>query len=146
MHPSQHSPRPSSHKGAAIVELVVTLPFVLATCWMLVEFGVAYVNASVTANAARAGALAIARGDDPAPAANLALRSLILWNDSDGSRICPATPSDADKLRCVQSGNEYRITYDFDYYLLDSINKLMKLSAAGQALSTPVIFPARLTD
>jgi Flp pilus assembly protein TadG len=130
--PSRHPLR--SQRGAEIVEFAITLPVILIVFFIFVDFGIAFSDQAVIANASRAAAREAIRGSDNAAAyaaANAVLTSLSSWTGG-GSHTC-----DADKCTVVRAGtgpgDDVTVTITFPFHFL-LLSDRADLNIAGRAV------------
>jgi Flp pilus assembly protein TadG len=134
---SRHSQRVRSQRGAALLEMALTLPLLLLVCVGILEFGRAYQTWQVITNAAREGArIAVLPGMD-----DTAVRSRVQQYMTIGQLPQAASATIAiDRNRTVSVGgtdtasaSEVTVNYPFDFVVLDPIARL----ATGQGSGTP---------
>ena len=134
-------PRLSQHvrsqRGAALLEMALTLPLLLLVCVGILEFGRAYQTWQVITNAAREGArIAVLPGMD-----DTAVRSRVQQYMTIGQLPQAASATIAiDRNRTVSVGgtdtasaSQVIVNYPFDFVVLDPIARL----ATGQGSGTP---------
>jgi Flp pilus assembly protein TadG len=131
------SRRVRSQRGAALLEMALTLPLLLLVCVGILEFGRAYQTWQVITNAAREGArIAVLPGMDDA-----AVRSRVQQYMTIGQLPKAASATIAiDRSQTVSIGgtdtasaSEVIVNYPFDFVVLDPIARL----ATGQGNGTP---------
>jgi len=124
-------------RGAALLEMALTLPLLLLVCVGILEFGRAYQTWQVITNAAREGArIAVLPGMDDA-----AVRSRVQQYMTVGQLPKAATATIAiDRNQSVSIGgtatasaSQVIVNYPFDFVVLDPIARL----ATGQGSATP---------
>jgi len=124
-------------RGAALLEMALTLPLLLLVCVGILEFGRAYQTWQVITNAAREGArIAVLPGMDDA-----AVRSRVQQYMTIGQLPKAATATIAiDRNQSVSIGgtdtasaSQVIVNYPFDFVVLDPIARL----ATGQGSATP---------
>jgi Flp pilus assembly protein TadG len=134
---SRLSQRGRSERGAALLEMALTLPLLLLVCVGILEFGRAYQTWQVITNAAREGArIAVLPGMDDA-----AVRSRVQQYMTIGQLPQAASATIAiDRNRTVSVGgtdtasaSQVIVNYPFDFVVLDPIARL----ATGQGSGTP---------
>ena len=134
---SRLSQRVRSQRGAALLEMALTLPLLLLVCVGILEFGRAYQTWQVITNAAREGArIAVLPGMD-----DTAVRSRVQQYMTIGQLPQAASATIAiDRNRTVSVGgtdtasaSEVIVNYPFDFVVLDPIARL----ATGQGNGTP---------
>ena len=134
---SRLSQRVRSQRGAALLEMALTLPLLLLVCVGILEFGRAYQTWQVITNAAREGArIAVLPGMDDA-----AVRSRVQQYMTIGQLPQAASATIAiDRTRTVSVGgtdtasaSQVIVNYPFDFVVLDPIARL----ATGQGSGTP---------
>ena len=134
---SRLSQRVRSQRGAALLEMALTLPLLLLVCVGILEFGRAYQTWQVITNAAREGArIAVLPGMD-----DTAVRSRVQQYMTIGQLPQAASATIAiDRNRTVSVGgtdtasaSEVIVNYPFDFVVLDPIARL----ATGQGSGTP---------
>ena len=131
------SQRVRSQRGAALLEMALTLPLLLLVCVGILEFGRAYQTWQVITNAAREGArIAVLPGMD-----DTAVRSRVQQYMTIGQLPQAASATIAiDRNRTVSVGgtdtasaSQVIVNYPFDFVVLDPIARL----ATGQGSGTP---------
>lgn len=131
------SPRVRSQRGAALLEMALTLPLLLLVCVGILEFGRAYQTWQVITNAAREGArIAVLPGMD-----DTAVRSRVQQYMTIGQLPQAASATIAiDRNQTVSVGgtdtasaSQVIVNYPFDFVVLDPIARL----ATGQGSGTP---------
>jgi len=131
------SQRVRSQRGAALLEMALTLPLLLLVCVGILEFGRAYQTWQVITNAAREGArIAVLPGMD-----DTAVRSRVQQYMTIGQLPQAASATIAiDRTRTVSVGgtdtasaSQVIVNYPFDFVVLDPIARL----ATGQGSGTP---------
>ena len=131
------SPRVRSQRGAALLEMALTLPLLLLVCVCILEFGRAYQTWQVITNAAREGArIAVLPGMD-----DTAVRSRVQQYMTIGQLPQAASATIAiDRNQTVSVGgtdtasaSQVIVNYPFDFVVLDPIARL----ATGQGSGTP---------
>ena len=134
---SRLSQRVRSQRGAALLEMALTLPLLLLVCVGILEFGRAYQTWQVITNAAREGArIAVLPGMD-----DTAVRSRVQQYMTIGQLPQAASATIAiDRTRTVSVGgtdtasaSQVIVNYPFDFVVLDPIARL----ATGQGSGTP---------
>ena len=129
--------RGRGERGAALLEMALTLPLLLLVCVGILEFGRAYQTWQVITNAAREGArIAVLPGMDDA-----AVRSRVQQYMTVGQLPKAATATIAiDRNQSVSIGgtatasaSQVIVNYPFDFVVLDPIARL----ATGQGSATP---------
>ena len=134
---SRLSQRVRSQRGAALLEMALTLPLLLLVCVGILEFGRAYQTWQVITNAAREGArIAVLPGMD-----DTAVRSRVQQYMTIGQLPQAASATIAiDRNRTVSIGgtdtasaSQVIVNYPFDFVVLDPIARL----ATGQGSGTP---------
>jgi len=134
---SRLSQRVRSQRGAALLEMALTLPLLLLVCVGILEFGRAYQTWQVITNAAREGArIAVLPGMD-----DTAVRSRVQQYMTIGQLPQAASATIAiDRNRTVSVGgtdtasaSQVIVNYPFDFVVLDPIARL----ATGQGSGTP---------
>jgi Flp pilus assembly protein TadG len=129
--------RGRTERGAALLEMALTLPLLLLVCVGILEFGRAYQTWQVITNAAREGArIAVLPGMDDA-----AVRSRVQQYMTIGQLPRAATASiTIDRNQTVSIGgtgtasaSQVTVNYPFDFVVLDPIARL----ATGQGSATP---------
>jgi len=134
---SRLSQRVRSERGAALLEMALTLPLLLLVCVGILEFGRAYQTWQVITNAAREGArIAVLPGMD-----DTAVRSRVQQYMTIGQLPQAASATIAiDRNRTVSVGgtdtasaSQVIVNYPFDFVVLDPIARL----ATGQGSGTP---------
>ena len=129
--------RGRTERGAALLEMALTLPLLLLVCVGILEFGRAYQTWQVITNAAREGArIAVLPGMDDA-----AVRSRVQQYMTIGQLPRAATASiTLDRNQTVSIGgtgtasaSQVTVNYPFDFVVLDPIARL----ATGQGSATP---------
>lgn len=134
---SRLSQRGRSQRGAALLEMALTLPLLLLVCVGILEFGRAYQTWQVITNAAREGArIAVLPGMDDA-----AVRSRVQQYMTIGQLPQAASATIAiDRNQTVSVGgtdtasaSQVIVNYPFDFVVLDPIARL----ATGQGSATP---------
>jgi Flp pilus assembly protein TadG len=130
--------RGRGERGAALLEMALTLPLLLLVCVGILEFGRAYQTWQVLTNAAREGArIAVLPGMDDDVVRNrvkeyMAAGQLPKANDD-------VVTIDIDRNQTVSIGtgtasaSQITVNYPFDFVVLDPIAKL----ATGQGSATP---------
>jgi Flp pilus assembly protein TadG len=130
--------RGRGERGAALLEMALTLPLLLLVCVGILEFGRAYQTWQVLTNAAREGArIAVLPGtDDDAVRSRvkeyMAAGQLPKANDT-------VVTIDIDRNQTVSIGtgtasaSQITVNYPFDFVVLDPIARL----ATGQGNGTP---------
>ena len=125
--PSQ--PR-SSERGAALLEMALTLPLLLFVCIGILEFGRAYQTWQVLTNAAREGArIAVLPGmDDDAVRSRvkeyMAVGQLPKANDVDVTIAIDRTKTVSIGGTDTASASEVTVNYPFDFIVLQPIARL----------------------
>jgi Flp pilus assembly protein TadG len=130
--------RGRGERGAALLEMALTLPLLLLVCVGILEFGRAYQTWQVLTNAAREGArIAVLPGTD-----DDAVRSRVKQYMAAG-QLPKANDDvvtiDIDRNQTVSIGtgtasaSQITVNYPFDFVVLDPIAKL----ATGQGSATP---------
>ena len=134
---SRLSQRVRSQRGAALLEMALTLPLLLLVCVGILEFGRAYQTWQVITNAAREGArIAVLQGMDDA-----SVRSRVQQYMTIGQLPRAASATIAiDRNQTVSIGgtatasaSQVIVNYPFDFVVLDPIARL----ATGQGSGTP---------
>lgn len=134
---SRLSQRVRSQRGAALLEMALTLPLLLLVCVGILEFGRAYQTWQVITNAAREGArIAVLPGMD-----DTAVRSRVQQYMTIGQLPQAASATIAiDRNQTVSVGgtdtasaSQVIVNYPFDFVVLDPIARL----ATGQGSGTP---------
>ena len=134
---SRLSQRVRSQRGAALLEMALTLPLLLLVCVGILEFGRAYQTWQVITNAAREGArIAVLPGMD-----DTAVRSRVQQYMTIGQLPQAASATIAiDRNQTVSIGgtatasaSQVIVNYPFDFVVLDPIARL----ATGQGSGTP---------
>ena len=134
---SRLSQRVRSQRGAALLEMALTLPLLLLVCVGILEFGRAYQTWQVITNAAREGArIAVLQGMDDA-----SVRSRVQQYMTIGQLPGAANATIAiDRNQTVSIGgtatasaSQVIVNYPFDFVVLDPIARL----ATGQGSGTP---------
>lgn len=129
--------RGRTERGAALLEMALTLPLLLLVCVGILEFGRAYQTWQVITNAAREGArIAVLPGMDDA-----AVRSRVQQYMTIGQLPRAASASiTIDRNQTVSIGgtatasaSQITVNYPFDFVVLDPIARL----ATGQGSATP---------
>ena len=130
--------RGRGERGAALLEMALTLPLLLLVCVGILEFGRAYQTWQVLTNAAREGArIAVLQGMSDDVVRNrvkeyMAAGQLPKANDA-------AVTIDINRNQTVSIGtgtasaSQITVNYPFDFVVLDPIAKL----ATGQGSATP---------
>lgn len=129
--------RGRTERGAALLEMALTLPLLLLVCVGILEFGRAYQTWQVITNAAREGArIAVLPGMDDAAVTSRVRQYMVI-----GQLPKAATATIAiDRNQTVSIGgtatasaSQITVNYPFDFVVLDPIARL----ATGQGSATP---------
>jgi len=125
-------------RGAETVEFAITLPVILILFFAFVEFGIAFCDQAVIANASRAAAREAIKGANVPDktvydAADAVLASLSNWSGGGtyacDTASCPIVPADRSS---TAPGQEVRVTITFPFQdsLLSNFVTLPNLSAS----------------
>lgn len=123
-------------RGAALLEMALTLPLLLLVCVGILEFGRAYQTWQVMTNAAREGArIAVLPGITNTDVTN---RVQTYLTNGQLPNAASATVN-IDRTRTISIGTgtapaaQVTVNYPFDFIVLDPIARL----ATGQGSATP---------
>jgi hypothetical protein len=103
--------------GAEIVEFLITLPVILIVLAIMVDFGVAFTDQTILANATRAAVREVVQGASDAQAqqaANLITPALLSHSPADPLPVVTVIRAGANPGDAVSVS----ITHEFDYFLL----------------------------
>jgi Flp pilus assembly protein TadG len=124
------SSRGRSERGAALLEMALTLPLLLLVCVGILEFGRAYQTWQVLTNAAREGArIAVLPGMDDT-AVRTRVREYMTIGQLPKANDAEVT-IDIDRSQTVSIGagnttsaSQVNVNYPFDFVVLDPIARL----------------------
>lgn len=125
--PSQ--PRPSE-RGAALLEMALTLPLLLFVCIGILEFGRAYQTWQVLTNAAREGArIAVLPGMDDDAVRSRVKEYMAVGQLPKANDVVVTIAIDRNKTVSIggtdtASASEVTVNYPFDFIVLEPIARL----------------------
>ena len=129
--------RAHQERGAALLEMALTLPLLLLVCVGILEFGRAYQTWQVMTNAAREGArIAVLPGITNTDVTNRVQTYLTngqLPNAASATVNIDRTQTIAIGATGTASATQITVNYPFDFIVLDPIARL----ATGQGSATP---------
>ena len=134
--------RVRSHKGAALIEVALTLPLLLLVSVGIFEFGRAYQTWQVLTNAAREGARMAVLPDSTDDAVEERARSYMEsgqlpgYDDAD---IEITHDNDIDTGGVMATASEVTISYPFSFVVLQPVASLV---VPGTSLGSPIIMAA----
>jgi Flp pilus assembly protein TadG len=131
-----------SHKGAALIEVALTLPLLLLVSVGIFEFGRAYQTWQVLTNAAREGARMAVLPDSTDDAVEDRARSYMEsgqlpgYDDAD---IEITHDNDIDTGGTAATASQVTISYPFSFIVLQPVASLV---VPGTSLGSPIIMAA----
>ena len=134
--------RKRGERGAALLEVALTLPLLLFVCVGILEFGRAYQTWQVLTNAAREGArVAVLPGMDDAAVTSrvrqyMAAGALLKANDNTVTIGIKRTQTVSIGGANTASASQVTVTYPFDFIVLDPIARLATRQASSGFAST----------
>ena len=134
--------RARDHKGAALVEVALTLPLLLLVSVGIFEFGRAYQTWQVLTNAAREGArMAVLPNstDDAIEDRARAYMQSGLLPGYDDAEINITHDNDIDIGGAMSTASEVTISYPFSFVVLQPVASLV---VPGTSLGSPIIMAA----
>jgi Flp pilus assembly protein TadG len=127
-----------SERGAALLETAITLPLILLVSVAIFEFGRAYQTWQVLTNAAREGArVAILAGTTPDQ-----IKEAVITYAAVGGLTVTADQIALDQGKALGSwtGSEIKVSYPFEFMVLNPVAKLVSSDAtAGNALTMSAV-------
>ena len=119
--------RIKSARGAAILELAVTLPLILLVAVGIFEFGRAYETLQVLTNAAREGARVAVLPGQPAGAAQTRVKDYMKLgglNDTTATITITATQISLGGV-ATTPGSKVTVSYPFSFMVLQPVARLV---------------------
>jgi hypothetical protein len=115
-------------QGSAILEFILLTPLILLVCFVLVEFGVAFINQTVLTRAASAAALAVSQcSEQPEEITNAVLQGLVPWFDQQAIR-CGAL-IDCPAFNTLEPGDTLTLSYsNFDFQWIPAFSDATNLN------------------
>ena len=134
--------RVRSHKGAALIEVALTLPLLLLVSVGIFEFGRAYQTWQVLTNAAREGARVAVLPDSTDDAIEERARSYMESGQLPGyddAEIEITHDNDIDTGGTTSTASQVTISYPFSFVVLQPVASLV---VPGTSLGSPIIMAA----
>ena len=143
-----------SENGAAAIEFVLVLPFLLLLLFGIIEFSILFYNKGMITNASREGARAgivfrpsvdrLTEDDIKLVVDNYLKTYLITFGDSGGALEVTAVPSDDNGDTIVPNSGDsltVRVVYDYDFLILPDLKWYggSKLTGIQQLTATTVM-------
>jgi Flp pilus assembly protein TadG len=130
--------RHRNERGAAIIEVALTLPLLLLVCVGIFEFGRAYMTQQVLTNAAREGARVAVLPNQPTGAAEA--RATQYMTNGQLPNAATATVSVTNTTISIggttTTGSRVTVNYPFSFAVLQPVARLVVgTSALGTALT-----------
>src|SRR5262245_17302172 len=131
--------RGRSQRGAALLEMALTLPLLLLVCVGILEFGRAYQTWQVLTNAAREGArIAVLPGMTDAAVRSRVREYMTIGQLPKANDTVVVINIDRNQAVSIggtatASASQITVNYPFDFVVLDPIARL----ATGQGSATP---------
>ena len=134
--------RARDHKGAALIEVALTLPLLLLVSVGIFEFGRAYQTWQVLTNAAREGARMAVLPDSTDAAIEERARAYMQsgWLPGyDDADIDITHDNDIDIGGAMSTASEVTISYPFSFVVLQPVASLV---VPGTSLGSPIMMAA----
>ena len=134
--------RARSQKGAALIEVALTLPLLLLVSVGIFEFGRAYQTWQVLTNAAREGARMAVLPDSTDDAVEERARSYMQSGqlpEFDDAEIDITHDNDIDTGGTMATASQVTISYPFSFIVLQPVASLV---VPGTSLGSPIIMAA----
>lgn len=130
--------RMASERGAALVEVALTLPLILLVSVAIFEFGRAFETWQVMTNAAREGARIAVLPNNPAGAVDARVKEYLQMGALSNVSSATVTVQNDVPISIgggTASGSQVTVTYPFSFMVLQPVANLV---VSGSSLGAPI--------